>query len=78
MAHEEMALGEPEFEALQQYKSKLWYYYAVPDSWVGDERTKILQNVDVNGTSVQVCHGPSGVPHAFCISAWIYIQKTRF
>lgn len=61
-------IREPDLPFMQENKDKLWFYYVEPDHWVGEERAKILAAVNPNSESTQVVHGPSDVPHAFCIS----------
>lgn len=69
MAHDEMeTIKELDVLLLQKYKHRLHMYFADLDDWVGEQKHLILKSFDPDSDCVQIYHGRSGVPHAFCIS----------
>lgn len=77
MAHEEMKTIQDLDEALlEQHSDKLFFFYAETDGWVGDEKADFLRRFDPNHQSTNITHGPTDVPHAFCISEQT-VEKLR-
>jgi len=69
MAHEEMkAIQDLDGALLEQHSDKLFFFYAETDGWVGNEKANLLRRFDSNHQSTNITHGPTDVPHAFCIS----------
>ena len=75
MAHEEMkTVREVDMAFLEKSRAKLWFYYGLQDAWVGEEKQAFLNAFDPRADSNQVLHGPSEVPHAFCISECLHVS----
>ncbi|KAF8578408.1 alpha/beta-hydrolase [Ramaria rubella] len=63
MSHDEMRIiTTPEIPLLTQHASKLWFYYADKDDWVGQERERVAELLG-DSAAIVYCR----VPHAFCI-----------
>ncbi|KAF9527779.1 hypothetical protein CPB83DRAFT_855611 [Crepidotus variabilis] len=68
-AHAEMKeILDLDLESVEANRNRLWFYYGETDHWVGEEKTSFLKAFDPNGQSAQILHGPSEVPHEFCIN----------
>jgi len=77
MAHEEMkAIQDLDEALLVQHSDKLFFFYAETDGWVGNEKANFLRRFDPNHQSKNITHGPTDVPHAFCISEQT-VEKLR-
>jgi len=77
MAHEEMkTIQDLDHALIEQHSKKLFFYYAETDGWVGNEKANFLRRFDPNNQSTNITHGPTDVPHAFCISERI-VEKLR-
>lgn len=69
MAYDEMqSIKDLDISLLDAHKSKLRFYFAEQDAWVGEERSNILRSFNPTPEDVQVVHGQQDIPHAFCIS----------
>lgn len=53
---------------MEEVQDKLYFYFAIEDDWVGQNREVILREMKSKPHAVRVSHGPRGIPHAFCIS----------
>lgn len=72
MAHEEMkAIQDLDQALIERHTNKLFFFYAETDGWVGNEKAVFLRRFDANHQSPNITHGPTDVPHAFCISEQI-------
>ena len=64
MARDEMhIITALDVSFLSQHSSKLWFYYAERDDWVGKERESVMQVLREPAAFRTV----PGIPHAFCI-----------
>jgi hypothetical protein len=71
MAHDEMrTIAAPDLDTLRTHQARLRFYFCEPDSWVGAEREVVLRSFE-DVAAVKVVHGAAGIPHAFCISAYV-------
>jgi hypothetical protein len=69
MAHEEMkTIQDLDQTLIEQHSNKLFFFYAENDDWVGNEKATILRCFHPSNQSTNIVHGPTDVPHAFCIS----------
>jgi len=69
MAHEEMkTIHDLDKALIEQHSNKLFFFYADNDDWVGNEKATVLRCFDPINQSKNIVHGPTDVPHAFCIS----------
>jgi Lipid-droplet associated hydrolase len=75
MASDEMkVIKDLDIELLQEFKSKLHFYYASHDDWVGNERDELIKAL--HPEDLKVVHGEHGIPHAFCISGYSLFLRT--
>jgi hypothetical protein len=69
MANEEMkTIRDLDVDIIEQYRHKLWFYYAEQDDWVGEEKKRLLGLLNPIAHRSRFVLAPTGVPHAFCIS----------
>jgi hypothetical protein len=71
MAHDEMrTIAAPDLDTLRTHQAHLRFYFCEPDGWLGAEREVVLGSFE-DVAAVKVVHGTAGIPHAFCISAYV-------
>lgn len=74
MAHDEMlSIRELDVATLDTYRHRIWFYFAENDDWVDQGRETILQAFRADPDTVKVVHGYRDIPHAFCISVFLYL-----
>jgi hypothetical protein len=56
---------------LRDFAQNLWFYYAEEDDWVGEQFAAVLGALRGIPTESHVVLGRPGIPHAFCISAYL-------
>jgi len=70
-----------DISTIEQYRHKLWFYYAEQDDWVGEEKKRVMGLLDTITQPSRFVLGSNGVPHAFCISEsrlstyWTYSKR---
>ncbi|KAI9443998.1 hypothetical protein H4582DRAFT_1918432 [Lactarius indigo] len=58
----------PDADFLREFSDKVWLYYAERDDWVGGQREVVLRTLRGTPAEVRVVHGPSDIPHGFCLN----------
>lgn len=69
MADDEMkTIRDVDDALLEQYRDKMWLFFARHDDWVGKNKERVLTKLGAESCTTRVVHGTAGVPHAFCIN----------
>ena len=77
MANDEMeTVRELDADFLREFARELWFYYAEEDDWVGEERAVVLRALRGTAAESHVALGSAVIPHAFCISATVFLASS--
>ncbi|EPQ60467.1 hypothetical protein GLOTRDRAFT_135140 [Gloeophyllum trabeum ATCC 11539] len=69
MAHDEMqTIRELDIALMDENRHRICLYFGDQDMWVGEQKDAILRLFNPDPGSMRVFHGPSDIPHAFCIN----------
>ena len=83
MARSEMeTIKDLDIPLLKQYHSRMFWYFAEKDDWVGEEKEKILACLSTaagheQGLTGNVVQCRMGIPHAFCIVSSILVSLSH-
>ncbi|KAG9018868.1 hypothetical protein FRB90_008805 [Tulasnella sp. 427] len=67
MARDEMeVIKDLDTPLLTKYSDKIYFYYALKDDWVGQEKGAVIATL--GGSSERITEDPTDTPHAFVIT----------